>query len=496
MSENTEEFIKKSKELEEEIVNLGKQKNIKVLYLKHNMLSISGRMLAFISIEQEKAEVVYDDNFDNIECYDIFLLHRDRLNLLLDIMNSDIISNDVVYGYLDTDNKLHTKDKVKQLEFEDSYKNGTSYFYIKEKNSYIIQSKQSDIVICSYCGKRMFSSSEFIIDSRGNHYCHTCESNLNIGVCDICGKVHRRRTVVMDEETLLEGRHIGDELNICEYCVNIKYRSCDNCGTLILKEKDLCNKCKLSQILNYSTKPEPIFQSMKREKTKLFFGWEWEIESKHSPRDIAYIANTKGNGLMYCKHDGSIRNGCEIVTHPMTYNFFKHNEKLFKDMFKEIKDVGGHSFDMNNTGCHVHISRAGFRDEDHIINFTRCIYQEDFSQFIALRKGNHYAHYNKFSIPEIRRQLQRPCDRYRAVNFCNRNTIEIRIYKGTINYDVLLMYLQHIICCMKYSESMNVSSKFNTNNFLKFIEKQRTNKLLKVRTKAYKDLYIKNSFSE
>lgn len=498
MPENMEAFIEKSKVIQTEILEKAKERKIKILYLKHQKFNIESRMLLLLNFVDANAGIVYQENFTTVEYYDIYLLHRNRLKSVLDILNTeDMLSTGLIYGWLDTDNVLHTAEVKKQMNFEPNYEKGIIYHYLGD-DKYLVQEKECEVVICSDCGKRMFNVSNVIKTEDGRIYCSDCAERLNIGVCDLCGKVHIRKQIEMTPDSLLRGHKLGDKINICNGCIGAHYYFCEDCGTPVRKPKTRCAKCESSVILSYSTKPEPIFKAMRNENTRLYFGWEWEIESKGNPRDISYIANTKGKGLMYCKHDGSIRNGVEIVTHPMTYNFFRSRAKFFRDLFSDIKNAGGHSFDTSNTGCHIHISRAGFKNADHIINFTRCVYQSKFSEFIALRPGNHYAHYNGFSVPSIRKQLINPCDRYRAVNFCNRNTIEVRIYKGTINYDALMMYIQHLMCCIKYAETMKVGGRFHMEDFLKFIESQpfASHKMLRARTKAYKDLYIKYSPEE
>ena len=498
MPEDMETFIEKNKVIQTEILTKAKARKIKVLYLKHQKFNIENRMLLLLNFAGGTAGIVSQENFIAVDYYDIYLLHRNRLKSVLDILNiEDILSTGLIYGWLDTDNVLHTAEAEKQMNFESKFENGLSYHYL-EDGKYLVQEKEMDVVICSDCGKKMLNSSNVVKTENGTKYCHECVERLNIGTCKICGKIHKRKQIEMTQDTLLKGYKLGDKIDICNDCCNTYYNYCEDCSNLIRKPKTRCYKCESSLILNYSTKPEPMFKTMRNENTKLYFGWEWEVEVKGNPRDVSYIANTKGRGLMYCKHDSSINNGVEIVTHPMTYNFFKSRSKFFRELFSDIKKAGGHSYDMENTGVHIHISRAGFKNEEHIINFTKCIYQKDYSEFIALRKGNHYAHYHDFSTPCIKRQLINPGDRYRAVNFCNRNTIEVRIYKGTINYDSLLMYIQHLMCCIKYAETMKVNGKFHMKDFIKFIESQpfTSHKMLRARTKAFKDLYFKYSPAE
>lgn len=497
-----EALIKDKQEIQERILAKAIEKKIKVLYLRHNKFNAEGRCLAIVNVEEKEAGLVCKNDYTGFDWYGMFMLHKNRLKVLEDVINKDdIFDGDYVWGYLDTDNKLHKKGITKQLIFELDYVKGTCYWYNSSKDDYVVQERASQFQICRECGIRLFDEDDMIKTENGHYYCKHCSENENIGVCDVCGKVHKRTKITLSEESLLPGRHVSDTLNICYRCIDEKFNRCENCGKLILKPNIACNDCRFSIILNYSTKPEPIFRKLKNETTKSYFGWEWEVESKHNPKDIARIANQTGNGLFYCKHDGSIRNGCEIVTHPMTYNYFRRNSKMFQEMFDKIKKAGGHSLDMDNTGVHVHISREAFDGADHMINFARCISQAiDYSEFISLRKGTRYAHYKKNSTSDIKKELEGSVsrDRYRAVNFCNRNTLEVRIYKGTISFDAILMYLQHIICCMEFSKTMTVTGRFSQDKLVDYIlsKKNKSFNMLRSRTKVFKYLNSKCAIKE
>ena len=51
-------------------------------------------------------------------------------------------------------------------------------------------------------------------------------------------------------------------------------------------------------------------------------GVELEIdgagESTRNARELLEIANGRGLDRLYCKHDGSLEDGFELVTHPLT----------------------------------------------------------------------------------------------------------------------------------------------------------------------------------
>ena len=83
---------------------------------------------------------------------------------------------------------------------------------------------------------------------------------------------------------------------------------------------ETCYHQKMGGIHDYSYKPDPIFYG----DGDRFLGVELEIdgggEIGWKAEDILDIANWKDEH-MYCKHDGSLDDGLELVTHPMTLGY-------------------------------------------------------------------------------------------------------------------------------------------------------------------------------
>ena len=79
-------------------------------------------------------------------------------------------------------------------------------------------------------------------------------------------------------------------------------------------------------IQDYYYKPTPNFFGT----GPRFFGVELEIdeagENDHKAWELLNIANGEGEKRLYCKHDGSLSDGFELVTHPMT--LYYHTEQM------------------------------------------------------------------------------------------------------------------------------------------------------------------------
>ena len=120
---------------------------------------------------------------------------------------------------------------------------------------------------------------------------------------------------------------------MCQHCYDRYYFSCSHCGRIIHEDDvyykgddddsdPLCGACYSQRhssgaIEDYYYTPAPVF----RGDGPRFFGVELEIdeggEMDSRADELLRIANHEG-ALIYCKHDGSLDDGFEIVTHPMS----------------------------------------------------------------------------------------------------------------------------------------------------------------------------------
>ena len=158
------------------------------------------------------------------------------------------------------------------------------------------------------------------------------------------------------------------------------------------------------------------------------------------------------------KHDGSLDNGFEIVTPPATYEAFKGIN--FEPIFEKIKSFGFKSHETTTCGLHIHISRALMTDKKCNSPFelkaeTReavgklaafmDYFESDVSR-IARRNPSRWAavvhsDYSKDSenyLPDLIAKMdmmRSHSERYHAVNNSNDYTVEIRVFRGTLNLD-------------------------------------------------------------
>ena len=151
-------------------------------------------------------------------------------------------------------------------------------------------------------------------------------------------------------------------------------------------------------IRSYNNNPEIRFLTTEADTTSpkatgfdLFFGFEFEFEcidqNAHRLKHENHAKKImKDNPNVWVKRDGSLVNGFEVVTMPMTVHWFLENKDEMTAFFDYLFDNG---YGLAQTGIsgeggafHVHVSRDFFEDDDHIRRFESAILAES-EQIIA-----------------------------------------------------------------------------------------------------------------
>ena len=222
----------------------------------------------------------------------------------------------------------------------------------------------TETFICCRCGQTHLLESRILVGD--DALCEHCANEETV-ICSRCGERVYRDDNAGDENTPL-----------CQPCYDRHYTSCERCGRILHvddayyedddEDYPLCYEChtharRNKMIEDYYYKPEPLF----RGDGSRYFGVELEIdgagEDDSSAGQIMEIAN--GNGLenLYCKHDGSLDDGFEMVTHPMTLEYHM-KEMPWAKILQEAIFLGYTSHQANTCGLHVHVNRNAFGETE------------------------------------------------------------------------------------------------------------------------------------
>lgn len=337
---------------------------------------------------------------------------------------------------------------------------------------------ESDYEICVDCGDWVSCDEMTYIEDYG-YVCDLCYSDGDYCICDDCGDHCRYDDMRHDDY----GNHV------CDACFERhNWNICDDCGRLIY-ESDIyyddydncyCESCyeenhRSRAIHDYSYKPDPDFYATDNEpedERALYMGIELEVDDGSDPERLAEILQDKVAEI-YCKHDGSLDDGVEIVSHPCTLAYHL-NDLDWHYICDESVRRGFKSHDAGTCGLHVHVNRDFFGDEgterdlniakvillvnrfwdSHIVPFSRRTYDQ-------LR---HWANKNNMELEEDDTEYtlvdkvrdQRREGRYQAVNLTNRNTIEFRFFRGTLRENTFRATLQFVDTLCRYAKKMPV----------------------------------------
>ena len=308
-------------------------------------------------------------------------------------------------------------------------------------------------VLCSECGAEF--NREQTTEFEGKLYCTDCLDDLTT-VCDCCGDRIRRDETEGDSET-----------DLCHHCYEYHYTTCEECGALIHND-DACyeegsdyaycqscyEKLEESAIKSYNYKPEPVFYGS----GVLFMGVELEIdnggEDNFNAEKLLTVANRYAEHI-YCKHDGSINNGFEMVSHPMTLDYHT-NEMNWLDIFEKAVSMDYRSHQTGTCGLHIHVNRSAFgeTDEQREDVISRIVYfvenhWNELLRFSRRTEANINRWANRYGISTTAKDTyknakEKHLGRYVAVNLENYNTIEFRIFRGTLRYETFIATLQLI----------------------------------------------------
>ena len=302
-----------------------------------------------------------------------------------------------------------------------------------------------DVIVCDQCDRYHLKSTTTTCN--GDNYCPDCAVQC-LSTCTECHRVFRGHNAM------------------CNECYHRLYARCEDCGmdyrtVDMIEERGLhfCNRDHADHYLarhvfiNYSTKVVPTFYHHDGESDKVGYGIELEVDVPKSEdrKDTKYngaVAALQKIPQIYLKHDGSLRFGIEIITHPASVAY--HEKTMPWDQIIRIVDRYGFCSHHSGTcGLHIHASRGLFgttKDEQaitigkvitfvdyhwrHVVRFSRrkednlnwckkmdCDFTEPYALCVQNWMDQNHDHEN----------------RYVAVNTTYDPTVEFRIFRGTTN---------------------------------------------------------------
>lgn len=347
-------------------------------------------------------------------------------------------------------------------------------------------------------------------------YCSQCDAKLNEDssywyedetFCENCLDEETFICICCNERFCNDDNCGDDNTPLCNSCFDNYYTNCERCNRLILNDdahytegdeyndNPYCYNCydyyeSVTYLHSYSYKPVAIFYG----DGNRYFGVELEIDNAgkddYNAKLLCNIAN-KCKDNIYIKSDSSLDDGLEIVTHPMTLEY--HTKEMpWKLLTGYALELGYSSHKSTTCGLHIHVNRNSFSD-------SPCYQDECIARilYVVERFWQELLRFSRRTESQLNKWCQRygyksrPADildtaknsysgRYTCVNITNYDTIEFRIFRGTLKYNTLIATLQLVneICDVAFYMSDEEVARLGWCDFIERISVKKSPELI------------------
>lgn len=313
---------------------------------------------------------------------------------------------------------------------------------------------------CTHCGDWFPQGELSGVNNGSEWFCDSCLAEY-ASVCDDCGEYFTDRWLWLDDYrgTICDG--CSDHWHICEDCGrlihdddtyyvgdNWDYPYCENC---------IGDHTRSEYIHDYGYKPHPVIRRRKGEsELVLTFGAELEIDGAGECGEAAKEVTEGADDRVYCKHDGSLDDGFEIVTHPGSLAHHMY-EMRWSNICRIAKNLGYKSHDAGTCGLHVHVGRAQLGataiDRGNTIANVIILMARLREEVTLFSRRTERQLMDWAEMPRLNWDV---CDevlrddaldtihhgRYQAVNLQNDSTIEFRVFRGSLKRDTIVASIQ------------------------------------------------------
>jgi hypothetical protein len=349
--------------------------------------------------------------------------------------------------------EMYADDKIM---LEESLENTNYEFMMTDEDELIdryidIINDELDIYRCEECGDFEESGDMeevYNVDEGYTMYvCNHCVScNCDIFLCE----EHNRMEI--DENSY----YVEDYGRICSEALEYgDFGCCDNCGCLyhidnLYTTNDgyylYCEECYEDMgcdIIGGYHEADFEFQTLNNE-PKIGIGFELETEFDGNYIDIAREINSLTLSYnLHLEEDCSLHNGFEIVSNPMSMDYFSTK---FDNTIDEIVNICKHNYnyDHNSAGFHVHTTKRSNLQTANLIYLVE-YFREELTK-LAKREGRSLDRWASFYTNHDKAEFNGEMfnvfyemvidddeSRYHALNITNRYTNEFRIFKGSID---------------------------------------------------------------
>lgn len=178
-------------------------------------------------------------------------------------------------------------------------------------------------------------------------------------------------------------------------------------------------------------------------------------ECNDAARQLLRVADSEDEEYLYIKHDGSLDDGMELVTHPMTLGFHK-SQMPWAAVLQKAINMDYISHQASTCGLHVHVNRdsLGCNETEQDTVIARILYfvekhWEELLKFSRRTPRQLERWASRYGYKECPKEIldhakKGSLGRYTAVNVSNDHTIEFRLFRGTLKLNTVIATLQMV----------------------------------------------------
>ncbi len=326
---------------------------------------------------------------------------------------------------------------------------------------------------CSSCQELTSTGNGNVI--QGEVYCERC-TRESFKVCFSCSRLKRITNMEYDHGNTY----------VCHDCMPSFIR-CASSGLLINRDYAVERGGLFyhpdhipvrHKIHKYNYKPQHVNFLGEDSANRLFFGVELEIEN--GGRDpvkcdtlmgVVNPSDGEADSIMYGKNDGSVEEGFEMVTHPASFDYHM-NVLPWEKLCKKAIELG-YSRSPTTCGLHVHISRRYFGQslERQDVGTMKVLYLVEkfwdellvFSRRTEEQIDRWASRYGMRDNPrDILNYAKSGQGKYKAVNLEYSHTLEFRLFRGTLDYKIVLATIQLCYVLATMSKELSVQDMIRT----------------------------------
>ena len=322
---------------------------------------------------------------------------------------------------------------------------------------------------CEHCGRIIGEGEEYTVDGYGRVICEDCAQDMYY--CAECGDYFTE-----DDMVAIFDRD-GDIVKfVCSNCANAYYYQCPDCGLWYIDSTFSC--CAPEVILSYhSGNPNGLKFHGNADYSFIngYIGGELEITGLDDLAAADILEACGGYDFCHFEHDCSV-GGAEIIFQPRTIEAWEAARPAVNSMYDILSEYDCTSEDGN--GFHLHISRTAFgstneEQADAIARFMRLFSDDNFLRCCQIAgcssaDARDWArNCNEYTKEEQKRIAERHGgNRYIAVNVTNRNTVEVRLGRSTMDFGRFYGWMHFIAAMVRRSETITAKEADDFNEWM------------------------------